>query len=85
MNWNWRRVYWPALALNAAVFLAAQPAQFADLVMRGGKVVTMDGEDRVAEAVAVNGNRITAIGSNAEIGRLAGPRTQVIELNGRTL
>lgn len=85
MNWNWQPVYWSVLAITAVPFLSAQQAQFADLVLRGGRVITMDGQDRIAEAVAVNGNRITAIGSNAELGRLAGPGTRVIELNGRTL
>jgi predicted amidohydrolase YtcJ len=85
MNWNWQPVYWSVLALTSVPFLSAQQAQFADLVLRGGRVITMDGQDRIAEAVAVNGNRITAIGSNAELGRLAGPGTRVIELNGRTL
>jgi predicted amidohydrolase YtcJ len=64
--------------------LAAQ-SPYADLVLRGGKVITVDSNDRIAEAVAVTGNRITAIGSNQSITSLVGPQTKVIELNGRTL
>jgi predicted amidohydrolase YtcJ len=61
----------------------APAGELADLVLRGGKVITLDSADRVAEAIAVRGNRIAAIGSNAEIGRLVGPKTRVIELAGR--
>jgi predicted amidohydrolase YtcJ len=67
-------------ALVLALFL-----QTADLVLRGGKVVTVDASDRIVEAVAVEGNRITAVGTSAEVARLIGPRTRVIELQGRAL
>ncbi len=77
-----RACFWGMVLAGA---LAAQTAQFPDLLLRGGKVITMDGQDRITEAVAVTGNRITAAGSNAELSRLVGPHTQVIELNGRTL
>jgi len=81
MNWTYR------IALVAAISVAiyAQPSSFADFVIRGGKVITVDSQDRIAEAVAITGNRVAVIGSNAEIGRLIGPQTRVIELNGRTL
>ncbi|HJS74727.1 MAG TPA: amidohydrolase [Vicinamibacteria bacterium] len=59
--------------------------QTADLVLRGGKVVTVEASNRIAEAVAVEGNRITAVGTNAEVGRFIGPQTKVIELEGRAL
>ena len=74
-----------ALASLSAPFLSAQQLQNADLILRGGKVITVDGQDRMAEAVALAGNRIMAIGTNQEISRLAGPQTKEIELNGRTL
>jgi len=74
-------IVWAAFA--AGTF--AQSTQFADLVVRGGKVITMDGQDRIAEAVAVIANRIAAVGSSGEIARYIGPRTRVIELSGRTL
>ena len=75
-----------ALAVGAATLTAAQtPAQLADLVLRGGKVITLDAGDRVAEALAVRGNRILAVGSNAEIARLTGGATRVIELRGRSV
>ena len=74
-----------ALAILLGSSLAAQQLQYADIIVRGGKVVTVDGQDRVTEAVAIAGNRIIAIGTNQEISGLAGPQTKIIELNGRTL
>jgi predicted amidohydrolase YtcJ len=54
-------------------------------VLRGGKVVTVDGSDTIAEAVAVVGNRIAAVGSTEAIEAYIGPGTRIVELNGRTL
>jgi hypothetical protein len=62
---------------------AAREAGPADLVLRGGRVVTVDAARPEAEAVAVSGSRILAVGSDREIDRLVGPRTRVIELAGR--
>jgi predicted amidohydrolase YtcJ len=84
-KWNPLAVSLPALALVFAAFLPAQQLQYADLILRGGKVITVDAQDHIAEAVAVVRNRIMAIGTNQEISRLAGPQTKIIELNGRTL
>jgi len=72
-------------ALLLVPFLAAQQIQYADLVLRGGKVITVDAQDHIWEAVAVTGNRISAVGTNQEISRLVGPQTKIVELNGRTL
>jgi predicted amidohydrolase YtcJ len=55
----------------------------ADLVLRGGKVVTVNDARPVAEAVAVRGRVILAVGSNREIEPLVGPKTHVVELEGR--
>ena len=55
----------------------------ADLVLRGGKVATVDPALGNAEAIAVNGYKVTAVGSNDEISVYIGPETEVIELDGR--
>lgn len=55
----------------------------ADLVIINGTVRTMDTADTAAQAVAILGNRIIAIGSTAEIKSLAGPHTKVINAAGR--
>ena len=56
----------------------------ADLVLRGGTVLTLDGTG-AHSAVAIEGDRIRAVGGDAEVSALIGPLTRVIELAGRTL
>ncbi|MEA2546168.1 MAG: hypothetical protein QOI09_1441 [Chloroflexota bacterium] len=57
----------------------------ADLVLTGGHVHTVDPGRPRAEAVAIRGERVVAVGSAADIAGLAGPRTRVIDLAGRLL
>ncbi|MCY3612289.1 MAG: amidohydrolase [Gemmatimonadetes bacterium] len=57
----------------------------ADLILAGGPVITLDGESRVAEAVAVRGDRVVAVGTVAEIEALVGPGTEHVDLAGRTV
>ncbi len=54
----------------------------ADLVLRGGKVVTMDPAHPEAAAVAVAGDTIVAVGSDDDIDAYVGPATRVIDLEG---
>lgn len=69
-------------ALAAAV--GYQPAgQPADLVLLNGKIVTVEPPPTQAQAIAVRGDRIVALGSTAQIKRHVGPSTQVIDLRGR--
>ncbi len=58
---------------------------FADLVITGGSVRTMDDRGTVAEALAIAGGRLAAVGSAAEVRPLVGPRTRVIGLRGETV
>lgn len=55
----------------------------ADLVLRNGKIVTLDPAKPQVEAIAITGGKIVAVGSNAEMGREIQPATKVIDLNGR--
>jgi len=55
----------------------------ADLILRNGRFVTLDEKTPQAQALASRNGRIVAIGSDAEIARLAGPGTQTIDLNGQ--
>jgi predicted amidohydrolase YtcJ len=57
----------------------------ADLVLHGGNVVTVDRANTVAEAVAVLGDRILAVGPTDEIMRLAGNETRTIDVGGATV
>jgi predicted amidohydrolase YtcJ len=63
---------------------ASQPAlEPATLVLRNGKIVTVDDSVPEAQAVAVRGDRIVAVGTNADIQRHVGAATKVIDLNGQ--
>ena len=64
---------------------AAEPMHpVADMVIMNGNVVTVDAAMPAAEAIAVDGDRITAVGMNADIGRYIGDDTEVIDLAGQT-
>ena len=57
----------------------------ADLVLTGGKVITLDQQSRIARAVAVRADKILAVGSDTEIAPLIGPRTRRIDLAGQAV
>jgi len=61
------------------------PEGAADLVLTGGHVHTVDRSRPRAEAVAVRGERIVAVGSAADVAPHIGPRTRVVDLGGRLL
>src|SRR3972149_11391820 len=68
------------LVLAAGVAAADAPA---DLILTRGRVWTAEADRRWAEAVAVRGERIVAVGSSAEVEALRGPKTEVLDLAGR--
>lgn len=78
-------------ALGSAAFLlaaglpgdAAAVPQEPDLILTGGKVTTLSASQPEVTAVAIRSGRIAAVGSDADITRLAGPRTRHIALDGR--
>src|SRR5688572_11602907 len=77
--------WWVNGAAILALTGAAAHAQAPDLVLLDGKIVTVDEQQAVHEALAIADGKIAALGSTAEIRRLAGPTTRVIELDGRTV
>ena len=72
----------PASSLLAAT--GAEPIQ-ADLLIKSARVYTMDGTRPLAEAVAVMGDRILAVGSNEDLKSLVGPGTREIDGTGTTV
>jgi len=64
---------------------AAQSAETPDTILLGGKIVTVDDRFTIAQAVAIRGQRIVAVGANADIRKLVGSATKVIDLGGRTV
>jgi len=61
------------------------PSQPADIILFGGKIVTVDSNFSIQEAVAIKDGNILAVGSNNEIMALAGSDTEQIDLDGKTL
>src|SRR2546422_5414718 len=57
----------------------------AELIFTGGRVHTVNASNDIVPALAVSGGRILAAGSDDEARALAGPRTRVVELRGRSL
>jgi len=72
-----------ALAGAAAVVHGQQPA--ADVVLTNGKIITVDNKFTIAQAVAIRGDRFIAVGSNADINKLAGPNTRRVDLGGKAV
>jgi hypothetical protein len=77
----------PLIALlNAMPTTHAQPPALApEILILNAAVRTMDEAQPQAEAVAIAGNRILAVGSTARLSVLAGPKTRVIEAGGRSV
>ena len=66
-------------------FAACILAQDADTVLVNGKILTGDAQFSVQQALAVRDGKITAVGTEAQIRKLAGPKVQVIDVGGRTV
>jgi predicted amidohydrolase YtcJ len=87
MKWCCRRTgqrlrwFWVGLAIAVAGCSKPVPAP-ADLVLTGGIVHTIDDRRTVAEAIAIRGKRIVAVGTDEEIRGYIGPRTSVRDLDG---
>lgn len=60
-------------------------SEVADRLFIDGKVVTMDGAGSIAQAIAVKGGRILAIGTTAQVRALVGGGTDIVDLHGRTV
>src|SRR5262249_50883129 len=64
---------------------ADTPEGDADLIIHNAKVVTVDAKFRIAQALAIKGERIIAVGDNAAALKHRGPKTRVIDAGGRTV
>ena len=74
----------PALAM-ALAFSRIALALPADRIIRGGPIVTVNPDQPLAEAVAITAGTIVAVGSGADVMKLKGDATEIIELGGKTL
>jgi len=57
----------------------------ADVVLMNGRVFTSDSARPFVEALAIRGDRVTAVGTSAEIASMAGPQTTRLDLGGRVV
>ena len=75
----------PALVVVTMAVACPASAQQADTVLVNGKILTVDRANSTREALAIRGGRIVAVGTTADVRRLAGAATRVIDLQGRTV
>ena len=75
------------IVVACMLMLAAVPAraQSPDTILVNGKILTVDAQSSIREALAIRDGRIVAVGTSAEMRTLAGPQSRVIDLGGRTV
>lgn len=78
------RIHTFALLLAAIGPVASLYAQQADMVLVHGTVLTVDSKDTVAQAIAIRSGGIIAVGTDAQIMKLTGKTTRIVDLHGRT-
>ena len=81
----WQTRLFGALLCVPFVALAQAPAPRADRIFVNGKIWTADDARPSAEALAISGDKIVAVGSSQEIRALAGPKTVTVDLGGRLM
>ncbi|MBL9161628.1 MAG: amidohydrolase [Planctomycetaceae bacterium] len=75
-----------ALACSLLTIAVADSfAETADVIYHGGDVVTIDDRNPTAEAVAIKDGKIIAVGKKADVLKLKGENTKIIDLDGKTL
>jgi predicted amidohydrolase YtcJ len=76
-----------ALATPAAAQAPVVPGQaavpVADIILKSGKIITLDPGFTIASAIAIAGDRIVAVGPDEAMAAHTGPRTRIVNLNGR--
>lgn len=75
----------PLIAACAFAMPASAQPPPPDLVLTNGKIITVDEQFSIAEAVAIRGTRIAAVGTSEQITALAGAGTRSIDLGGRAV
>ena len=80
-----RHSVWIVALVVAAGMSLGLAQQAADTILYNGKILTVDSNFSTAQAVAIRGTQIAAVGSDDEVLRLAGPNTVRIDLKGKTV
>jgi predicted amidohydrolase YtcJ len=83
------KIYALIIAVAAAALLCFAPVgaqvESADLIFKNGNVYTVNERQPRAEAIAVKGDRVIFVGSNAEVKKYEGKATRVVDLKGKTV
>jgi hypothetical protein len=73
-------------AVAIALLLSASPrAEEADVILHHGKIVTVDRKFSIQQAMAIKGDRILQVGSNEDIFQAKGSKTEMVDLQGKTV
>ena len=74
-----------AVAAMLSVLIYAMPAaaERVDLILHGGKIVTVDEAFSIAQAIAISGNKIVQVGADAEVLATQSPTTKLVDLAGK--
>src|SRR3954454_4066248 len=80
-----RTLRFAAAVLCVGLLSGAASAQTADAVLFNGKVLTVDQDFSIKQALAIGAGRVLATGSSAAMRKLAGDKTRLIDLGGRTV
>jgi len=73
------------MGMVATIKSSASSETNADLILVNGKIITVDAQDSIAQAVAVKDDKIIQVGTNEAIRALIGPNTKTLDLKGKTL
>ena len=79
------KLAWSCTTFALMAAMSGAMAQPAERIWSGGPIITMNDKAMRAQAIAEAGGKIVAVGSKAQVMKLKGPNTQVIDLQGRTL
>lgn len=77
--------YYPIYLLMVLSFTACKVENPADMIITNGKILTVDEQFTIAEAVAIKDDKIIAVGSNNDIRKLAGRQSKIIDAAGKTV
>ena len=73
------------ITITSLFFTVVSLAQSPDIILHNGKIFTADKIHKYAEAIAITGDKISAIGKNDAVTKLKGANTQMIDLGGKTV
>jgi len=73
------------LLISVIIQSSCNSMKYADLILINGKIITVNKDFAVCEAVAVSGNKILATGTDSQIRKLSGRQTRIIDLRGKSV